>query len=99
VIPKFQTYQADAPANLLCPSCNGDHLHHTTMEIFERNEDAINGLHVTVKDGKVNVDTSLADNPSSRRHGLKVTFWCETCHASPVLVIAQHKGCTDIDFA
>ena len=31
-------------------------------------------------------------NPSSRRHGLVIRFWCEHCSSRPELVVAQHKG-------
>jgi hypothetical protein len=33
-----------------------------------------------------------ARNPSSRRHGIVVKFWCENCHHLSLLCIAQHKG-------
>ena len=81
---------------LYCPRCGGDWLHHDKVEVFEREEDAETGLHVVV-DGAVSLDTDLEGNPSSRRHGLKVHVWCETCPANSVLTISQHKGSTLID--
>ena len=31
-------------------------------------------------------------NPSSRRHGTVIRFWCENCHVRSELCISQHKG-------
>ena len=79
---------------LRCPMCRSEMLHHTTIEVFERTEDASTGLHVTIKDLSVTVNTDLAGNPSSRRHGFKVGFWCEECDETSVLSVEQHKGTT-----
>jgi hypothetical protein len=98
MIPKFAKYQSGSGAELLCPACEGTYLHHGTVEVFECGEDAEHGVHVTVSDGKATMDTSLKGNPSSRRHGLKINFWCEQCHATSVLLIKQHKGNTEVDF-
>ena len=81
---------------LCCPACGGAFLHHETVEVFERGEDAKHGLHVTVN-GNVTVDTNMAGNPSMRRYGLLVRFGCENCNAQPVLSIVQHKGNTFIE--
>jgi hypothetical protein len=97
MIPKLENYEKDFGAELLCPSCGGINLHHDAVEIFECGEDAKHGVHVTVADGKATMDTSLAGNPSGRRHGLKISLWCEQCHEKPVLIIKQHKGSTYLD--
>lgn len=98
MIPKFDDYQDSYGADLLCPACGFTYLHHTSVEIFERSEDAENGVHITVEGGKATVDNSLKGNPSSRRHGLRIRFSCEGCEATPVLTIKQHKGKTAVDF-
>jgi hypothetical protein len=78
---------------LLCPGCGYNNLHHEAIEVFERShEDASDGLHVIIEKGVVEVDADLHRNPSPRRHGLSIHFWCETCAVLPVLTIAQHKG-------
>ena len=41
---------------------------------------------------------SSADNPSSRRSGVAITFDCEGCSMKQLMTIAQHKGQTLIDF-
>jgi len=98
MIPKFEEYQEGFGAELICPSCGSNNLHHDRVEIYERNEDAVHGLHVVVVEGKATLDNSLEGNPSSRRHGLKIFFWCEGCKAKPVLSVKQHKGTTYADF-
>lgn len=82
---------------LKCPGCGSScGLHHYRVEVFEREQDDRFGLHVSVQDGKVTEDQDMTDNPSSRRHGLSVFFWCECCNEMPVLHIAQHKGQTEV---
>lgn len=98
MIPRFQEYEVGFGAELLCPNCGANYLHHDRVEIFERGEDAEYGVHVVVADGQANFDTSLNGNPSARRHGLKIHFWCEACKAEPVMSIGQHKGTTHVDF-
>lgn len=79
---------------LHCPNCDGFYLHQRKTEVFERSEDAKEGLHVTVENEQVMTDKNLTGNPSGRRHGLKVHFRCETCSANVQMVIYQHKGNT-----
>ena len=84
---------------LLCPHCGGTYLHHGKVSIYEREEDQDNGLHVSVeRGGTLSVDQDLSGNPSLRRHGLTIQFWCEICKANPELTIVQHKGQTFVQF-
>ena len=96
--PTFEQYIEGFGALLECPACGGNHLHHEMVDVFEREEDQEEGLHVVVANGKVVEDEDLTGNPSSRRHGLSIHFKCEHCPATPVLTIAQHKGNTWVDF-
>ena len=98
--PNFElhSYTAGFGALLLCPACGFNHLHHEKVDVFERTEDETSCLHVSVSDAKVTIDKDLEGNPSSRRHGMTIQFWCEECSAKPVLSILQHKGQTFIDF-
>ena len=98
MIPKFGEYHEGYGAELICPSCGFNYLHHEKVEVFERGEDATHGVHVTVADTKATCDTSHEGNPSARRHGLKIYFSCEGCAAKPVLSLSQHKGNTYVDF-
>jgi len=95
---------------LLCPTCGEANLHHIAVETcFRQHEDSPVGILVrTEAQGKVVVDSDanmVKKNPSPRRDGLRITFFCEHCHAgefdSPSmiseyysLVIIQHKGTT-----
>jgi hypothetical protein len=91
---------------LTCPCCNNDYLHHDAVTVFSRREDAEFVRKTTVVDNSVATDKEFNDhsgNPSSRRDGLSINFWCETCgqldaNGVPtrklVLHIAQHKGNT-----
>jgi len=98
MIPTFGEEVVDG-AELKCPACGGNYLHHEIIEIWDRVEDANDGLHIIIKDGKTLIDTDdFAGNPSLRRHGLTITFSCEGCPAKPVLSFAQHKGNTVVDF-
>jgi len=108
----------DVAPLLSCPVCGGVYgLHHEVVEVFERQEDAFAGLHVIVGPseetgdllaeyaplpGAVSVDGDMMGNPSPRRNGLRIGFWCEQCNPDPdigtsyKLNIAQHKGTTHI---
>jgi hypothetical protein len=98
MIPKFNQYEKGLGAELVCPSCDSNYLHHAQVEVFECGEDAEYGVHVVVTEGKAEFNTSLDGNPSRRRHGLKIRFWCESCKAEPVMSISQHKGNTFVEF-
>ena len=98
MVPKFGEHEQGFGAELKCPACGSNYLHHERVEVFECGEDASSGVHVAVEGGKATFDTSLAGNPSARRHGLKISFWCEGCDAKPVLALSQHKGNTYVDF-
>lgn len=95
--PQFVNYESGYGAELCCPRCGSNFLHHDKIEVFERPEDAAHGLHVAISDSKATVDTHLDKNPSRRRDGLLVTFWCEGCHGICALTIAQHKGVSLVD--
>jgi coenzyme F420-reducing hydrogenase gamma subunit len=89
---------ASDSGELLCPACRDTYLHHDKIEIFERKEDATQGLHVTTTGKNVKVDTSMEGCPSSRRDGITIRFWCENCHEISMLTLVQHKGQTFFNF-
>ena len=96
--PMFEPPQGGYEAELLCPKCKGNYLHHGRIEVFEREQDQPKGLHVTVESGTVTTDTSMTGNPSMRRHGFLIYFSCELCQEDSVLRVAQHKGNTHVSF-
>ena len=80
---------------LMCPECKYNNLHQDTVAIFNCEEDRNEGTHVEVDGDKIHIDKSMKGNPSPRRHGLSIHFWCETCgeeHPGHILNIYQHKG-------
>jgi hypothetical protein len=78
---------------LRCPACGCAYLHHDEVKVFCRTEDAPTVTETTVSDrGCTVMETGGAANPSERRGGIAIHFWCEQCPALPVLKIAQHKG-------
>lgn len=90
---------------LLCPRCGGNNLHHVDVQVFCRDEDAPESTCTTVM-GTGEATMKMVDsrlNPSGRRDGLKVRFYCETCsfcsHCNRLaLTIVQHKGCTFLEW-
>lgn len=95
--------------NLLCAHCGNTYLHHFKVDIFERSkEDSPDGLHVHFLSCDrleinrnavpfVAVDNLMGGNPSPRRGGVTIVFWCENCHGVSALHVYQHKGETFLD--
>ncbi len=99
VVEKKNMVKLDDENTLLCPACNFHYLHHCEIEIFEREEDEEKGLHITVKNRQANIQCdNLKDNPSSRRDGLIIKFWCEGCNNKSILKLSQHKGQTILEW-
>jgi hypothetical protein len=77
-------------SELICPCCGGNNLHHAGVAVFERQHE----------DGPLqtalihNMAQPLPENPSARRDGLVIEFWCESSCGRMRLAISQHKGCT-----
>jgi len=90
----------DYEDGLTCPDCGGQYLHHGCVEVFDRSEDELKTLVTTVDTGHTEVElvpTVTTNNPSARRHGIRISMACESC--GPLdedLVIYQHKGYTFI---
>ena len=84
---------------LLCPCCNkGDYLHHDIVEIFERREDSGHCLHTLSKGGRTITKISAGrGNPSMRRHGVAIGFFCEHCGVRSKMTVAQEKGQTLVE--
>lgn len=96
---RLPTNDNDFEDVLRCPCCDGNYLHHGKVEVFDRHEDATATTHVVVNGGITKVGSRPSkelNNPSGRRHGLRITHWCEFCSNSVDLCIAQHKGVTFI---
>lgn len=109
---EIQTYDAGGAADLLCPRCGADNLHHIGVTFYERGEDDATVLRITQslqvygEDRPTSTTTEVvpaarSGNPSSRRSGIAIRFYCEQCGGGEEgkrleLTIAQHKGSTEI---
>ena len=82
---------------LICPNCGFHCLHHDGVTVYDRQEDYPITIETFVREGLATtstVDSNVSRNPSSRRDGVAIEFWCEGCEVRPQLTIEQHKGTT-----
>lgn len=95
-----------SPPILICPRCQSSNLHHLDVTTFNRSED-VETVIVSATDGKTTKTNVLPNensgNPSSRRDGLAIRFWCEHCGGQSTdelmeLTLAQHKGVTLLEW-
>ena len=98
MVPSFGNFEEGWGAELKCPSCGGNKLFYTPLEIWERFEDAEFGLHLVIEGVQTTIDNNVTHNPSPRGRGLTIHFTCEGCSAMTVLTFAHHKGKTYVDF-
>jgi hypothetical protein len=85
--------------NLICPHCGEkySYLHHDQVTVYSRGEDDPKVTKTVVRDHVAEistVDNDTSGNPSDRRDGVAIRFWCELCHTISELTFAQHKGVT-----
>lgn len=93
-------------AILACPKCSNGYLHQGNTTIYQRNEDEPWTTVIAQDDKEVtvtNFPSADTHNPSDRRQGLIIEFWCEMgcCDTDNLktsiplrLAIYQHKGNT-----
>jgi len=79
-----------------CAECGYEYIHQYRVEVFERHEDEKECLHVIIENG-LSVDRSNKSNPSLRRQGIRIKFYCEGCAYDTVVELLQHKGETFIN--
>jgi hypothetical protein len=78
-----------------CPQCGASNLHHEDVRVYSRGEDAPTRLTVVRGAGGLVTQEESNYNPSSRRHAVSISFWCENCPGSNLrLDVIQHKGTT-----
>ena len=78
---------------LVCPGCGENNLHHEAVTVFERQKEDGESYALVMFKGAVS-PAGGGGNPSARQNGVVVRFWCESCEATPELMLAQHKGAT-----
>lgn len=85
---------------LECHHCGGDNLHQTNCATYWRDsEDSEIGASTFSGKEEASFCNSMNGNPSPRRDGISITFWCEGCNNISQLDIIQHKGSTYLDWA
>jgi len=87
----------DESGRLLCPDCGSTLLHHVKIDTYDRvTEDSPRQIHTEFYCGGTPRPHSLPahnpGNPSTRRGGLVIQFYCEECSGAKKLAFAQHKG-------
>ena len=98
---EIQTEDYGGDFSLLCPRCGDGFIHHGQVAVFSRpKEEGPVSLTRVASDGLVVVgEKAIACNPSSRRDGIAIGFWCESCGEDDFeLTIEQHKGNTFIQW-
>jgi hypothetical protein len=79
----------------LCPCCESEFLHQQEVMVYERNEDENTVIETHATRGRTTKRrTAGTDNPSPRRQGLRVIYWCEQCETTSAYTSFQHKGNT-----
>ena len=84
-------------------SCSATYIHQKAVTVFLRREDATTGFRVRIEGDEerapvITVGSNLGGNPSLRRHGTAISFWCEMCGLTSTLAFAQHKGETFVSW-
>ena len=68
---------------LQCPGCGDGALHHAGLVSYDRVEDAAETMVTELRpDGSLSRyprASQFTENPSSRRDGIAIRFWCEQC--------------------
>ena len=67
-MPGMQLVPANYNPAMTCPQCGDEYLHQRRIEVFNREEDAKEGTHVTVQWETVKVDHDISLNPVSYTH-------------------------------
>jgi hypothetical protein len=93
------TGQRPAWAELVCPICNGNNLHHGEVRVYGRPVEDGDGIKVSVKGATTEVIPQGAREFVGRRDHIEIHFTCETCGDCEEgdgfwLTIIQHKGTT-----
>ena len=89
--------QIDSGEWLVCPSCGENYLHQRWVREYDRAGEDGDTTVTEVYGTKVRtVNADSERNPSRRRDGIRIAFSCECCTAHVELIVAQHKGFTEI---
>lgn len=92
--PQFDRDTYPGEGVLCCPVCKGFYTHHYAVVAYACEEDQ-KAVVTAIPTNKYAVEGfNIPENPSARRDGVAVMFFCEECAARFRVTIAQHKGST-----
>ena len=77
---------------LVCPAAVENNLHHEAVTVFERQQE--DGESYALVMFKARCRRLVVAEIKRTSNGVVVRFWCESCEATPELMLAQHKGAT-----
>ena len=79
---------------VICPKCRFEYVHHDNgpVEVWQRSEDSGESGYAVLSGEQGVRAIAPAENPSLRRSGIRLHFWCEGCGEKFALTFAQHKG-------
>lgn len=86
---------------LVCPTCGGSCSHQGAVTVYDRTEDDEVTRVTEVDDGRIYaqpISSEHTNNPSRRRHGVRIAIECESGCQPLDLVVYQHKGSTYIEW-
>lgn len=85
---------------VVCPKCGFEYVHHDAgpVEVWQRSEDTGDPGYAVLSGGRGVKAIARAENPSLRRSGIRLHFWCEGCAGRFALTFAQHKGETLVNW-
>lgn len=87
-------------AYMTCPNCGGEHLHQDRCEVYWRQSEGGPSDTIISSTAESTKQSGVQDrNPSDKRDGVLIRFWCENCSAHPELAVYQHKGNTIVRWA
>jgi len=78
---------------LCCPECGNMWAHHGAVTVYTRDGEDGKVTKIRVNpDGTVQQNVGKTSNPSSRRDGIAIQFYCEKGCIPREITIEQHKG-------
>ena len=93
-LPRGDSSYPASDTHLGCPQCKGYNMHHIRARVSFRREDSNEGVYADVAKDGVLTGRTQEFNPSARRSGLLIDFWCEDCDGYSLFSLSQHKGLT-----
>lgn len=84
---------------LLCPKCKHSFIHQIKVQIHERKQREMTGIHITVENAIATIDQNIEKvNKDYRRNGLRIHFMCTFCNTKSIMSIEQWETKTYVNF-